>query len=370
MEITAWTWMCVLHLILLNRCRAVHRVVAEDLELYEGSRCRLGGDGAEQGVCVKLINCPVRVQQVRAGNFNEGGRCGFSSFHEIVCCRELSSEQLKEQSRPAEAACREFRRTLNVDGPPATSVMPYMVALSFSSPKDEDASGMIRYACGGALISHMHILTAAHCVTTNIDGFKPVQVLLGSMDLSKQNQNIIVPIARIIKHPRYDESSNHNDIAIIELQNPVEFTSSVQPVCLLTKPLSNLVSESANFIMLGWVSTFVGGSTHTRLMKAEHLHLVGGKDCSESYSDLRVQIHPIESNDTVICVWDPSIGRRADTCWDNTGGVLLISSREFLFLAGVTAFGQTCGGSRPSVYTSVFEHLTWIEDQVWQRRDF
>lgn len=34
-------------------------------------------------------------------------------------------------------------------------------------------------------------------------------------------------------------------------------------------------------------------------------------------------------------------------------------------IVGITAFGQTCGGSIPGIYTAVYSYLEWIERQVW-----
>ena len=40
-------------------------------------------------------------------------------------------------------------------------------------------------------------------------------------------------IDRIIKHPKYDASSNHDyDVAMVKLKNPIKYNTHVRPVCL------------------------------------------------------------------------------------------------------------------------------------------
>ena len=68
----------------------------------------------------------------------------------------------------------------------------------------------------------------------------------------------------------------------------------------------------------------------------------------------------------LICAQDNNVTRRSDACHGDSGGPLL-SCLGIEYLYGVVAFGRSvCGGSSaPGVYTSVYEHLDWIESIVW-----
>lgn len=47
---------------------------------------------------------------------------------------------------------------------------------------------------------------------------------------------VSIPIAQMIPHENYNKKSAQNDIALLRLQNKVEFNDFVQPICLPLDP--------------------------------------------------------------------------------------------------------------------------------------
>lgn len=72
--------------------------------------------------------------------------------------------------------------------------------------------------------------------------------------LEGYEQNMIID--RIIKHPKYDASSNHDyDVAMIKLKNPIKYNTHVRPVCLAKTEFD----VGTNCSISGWGHTTEGG---------------------------------------------------------------------------------------------------------------
>ncbi|KAF5284204.1 hypothetical protein FQR65_LT00204 [Abscondita terminalis] len=96
----------------------------------------------------------------------------------------------------------------------------------------------IAYLCGASLISLQHLVTVAHCVVKGSTQ-KPVHpdrlvVYLGKYYLKHWAHEGTQTryVSHVIPHPDYKPVSNRNDIALIKMFKPVDYTDVVRPVCL------------------------------------------------------------------------------------------------------------------------------------------
>ncbi|XP_070158219.1 venom protease isoform X1 [Polyergus mexicanus] len=358
-----------------------HALPMLEEELYEGSHCKL--ENGKAGVCKKIYECPSKLRDAIEGKRSSDsiGRCGFEDFTEIVCCQYNITDKIG--LRPAEIACRQYESEIGTSSKRAITEnkvefhifsgikaergeFPFMVALGYENEDKDDSENpdAIKYNCGGTLISSQYVLTAAHCVNS-VQEKVPIEVRVGSEDLKSADDDAQrIPIIDVITHPRYKRSMNYNDVAILKLKTPVRVTSNVRPICIQTKSLTAMdMSTNVSFIVIGWGATSFIDDGSTKLMKTPSLSLVDRESCAKSFNGFSKL--PRGLDDNMLCVLDTNVTRRSDACQGDSGGPLLMFTGPNHSIVGITAFGQSCGGSIPGVYTAVYSYLEWIERQVW-----
>ena len=97
--------------------------------------------------------------------------------------------------------------------------------------KDAKDRGVL---CGGAIVSEFHVLTAAHCVEKEkrkVVG--PINV--GQVFLSMSVKPVDYDVEKFTIHPKRSRESLTNDLAIIKVKVPFNFSKNVQPI-----PIGNL----------------------------------------------------------------------------------------------------------------------------------
>lgn len=107
--------------------------------------------------------------------------------------------------------------------------------------------------CGGTLITSQHILTAAHCELFAKSG----TATLGDHDAGgsfedKEKGEVTMKIKSRTNHPKYwlvDEVSGY-DISIWTLEHPVNYSKTIQPICLPTKEDEDYTGMKVE--TLGW----------------------------------------------------------------------------------------------------------------------
>ncbi|CAN9513724.1 unnamed protein product [Ophioblennius macclurei] len=216
---------------------------------------------------------------------------------------------------------------------------------------------------GGVVIADRWIMTAAHVLMKNreIVSNTSVKIFMGLNDVSNHLNSYILPYSLHI-HPQYDNPDlvdYRNDIALIKLQNPITFHSSVMPVCL---PAESAIYETGE---IGTVSGFGATGTAnkrklTNQLKYLNLPVVSQEMCRDSLALLRQARSDIpQLTDNMFCAGIPEGGK--DSCQGDSGGPFTLIENGKFWVAGLVSWGADCG-SRGSygVYTRVADYMNWI----------
>ncbi|XP_017053062.1 chymotrypsin-like protease CTRL-1 [Drosophila ficusphila] len=114
-----------------------------------------------------------------------------------------------------------------------------------------------RFVCGGTLITHRLVLTAAHCLFPGTELIarlgeydrEDFEQCHGSYCLFRTEANV----ERAFKHRYYDPGTMVNDIAILRLAKRVEYTDSIRPICIVwTTRWRNYINSLTPLTGTGW----------------------------------------------------------------------------------------------------------------------
>ncbi|XP_058144988.1 serine protease 42 [Dasypus novemcinctus] len=265
------------------------------------------------------------------------------------------------QPRLGQAPGRESRRP--TDAPHALDIAPECGRpdLKIMGGKDAKAekwpwqvSLRVRRAhvCGGSLITAEWVLSAAHCISSRFY----YSVKMGDLSVyTVPNTSVEVPVRKVIVHPEYTHfKTTRNDIALVQLARPVNFTATIRPVCVPEETFR--VQAGTTCWVAGWgLLTEAGPLSHT--LQEIDMQIIRHERCNPLLQKAMKTSRNLVLEGMVCGYKDEGM----DTCQGDSGGPLVCEFNNTWTQVGIVSWGYSCGvAGVPGVYTEVSFYKNWL----------
>merc|ERR1712212_798714 len=152
-------------------------------------------------------------------------------------------------------------------------------------------------------------------------------------------------VKAIHKHPLYDSDNAEYgyDIALLELEEPIEFSNFVQPACL---PRPGQEPTASHCLISGWGHLEYGGQTQNELQGAK-VKIDSDELCvfyQRRNDPSKMFMRDTELMDQLCAGFEGEV----DTCQGDSGGPLVCDEDGRMTVFGVTSYGYGCGGKYKS----------------------
>ncbi|KAL0100844.1 hypothetical protein PUN28_019316 [Cardiocondyla obscurior] len=207
--------------------------------------------------------------------------------------------------------------------------------------------------CGGVLITDKYVITAAHCQP----GFLASLVaVFGEFDISGElepKRSITKNVRRVIVNRGYDPATFENDLALLELESPVQFDEHIVPICM---PDDGVDFTGRMATVTGWGRLKYNGGVPSVLQEVQ-VPIMENSVCQEMFQTAKQSKLILDS---FLCAGYAN-GQK-DSCEGDSGGPLVMDRADGRwFLVGTVSHGIKCAAPYlPGVYMRTSYFKPWL----------
>ncbi|XP_052859673.1 ovochymase-2-like [Anopheles cruzii] len=211
------------------------------------------------------------------------------------------------------------------------------------------------YFCGATIVSVWFVVGSAHCVQGRPVG--QVSVRYGTYNLSSPDQGGRIIVAQILPHPDYRAPDFSNDIALLELRDPLPFGKLAQPACLWPTVEEQL--EGIWGTSVGWG---IGpGNVYTPVLEVANVTVCPKRRCLELFTAKLFEANQF------FCAVTP-------VCSGSGGSGFYVNIDGRYYLQGITTFGTVakgiyrCGINTLTSLLNAAKYTDWIDRTITDAR--
>eukprot|EP00095_Tigriopus_kingsejongensis_P003342 maker-scaffold870_size86522-snap-gene-0.20 protein:Tk03342 transcript:maker-scaffold870_size86522-snap-gene-0.20-mRNA-1 annotation:"transmembrane protease serine 3-like" len=237
----------------------------------------------------RIVNDPPKPQ--RRNNESQPCECGVSSYGSDSCSPTLSrivgGKQVEEASKH-----------------------PWQAFIFICNSAGEKDHGVC-FMCGGTLLNSRWVMTAMHCLVTKQGKARTnIKIGLGDHYMQKDigsNPSVGHEVDQIVLNSKYIPQLIENDVALLRLAQPIEFSEKVQPACLPTDDSDQFVNRWAT--ITGWGNQASGRNQGSGVLRQGVVQILdsGSKICRRGAAVGR------RIPDTKLCAYADGV----DACQDD-----------------------------------------------------
>uniref|UniRef100_A0A8C8SVE2 trypsin n=1 Tax=Pelusios castaneus TaxID=367368 RepID=A0A8C8SVE2_9SAUR len=196
--------------------------------------------------------------------------------------------------------------------------------------------------CGGSLINEWWIISAAHCYKTTLVAH------LGEHDTTAdEGTEQHIQVAKAIPFPQYNQYTMNNDIMLVKLAQPAQFSAYVQPIPIA----SSCPVPGTTCLVSGWGNLLTSGVQYPAALQCLNVPILSDSACRTAY--------PGRITNNMFCAGYIEGGK--DSCQGDSGGPVLCNGQ----LTGVVSWGIGCAQkNNPGVYTTMCNYKSWIQEVI------